>query len=371
MNNELTVDKLYGRGKEIKQIAKAIKEKKPLIIITGPRGSGKTSLLYVVLRRHRDFPIYLDLQKYFSVFIKREQILNSLEKEIQKQINSLKDPNLLIKRLSKVKGISFNGKMINFEKNSRYPDLIELFSELDKYSADKKIQIIFAVDEAHRLKNCQHLDFSGIFAYLYDNCKNLTIILVDQKMALLDQFLEIANPKSPLFGRVFLNIDLGKLSKKEEKIILNQYFRNFKRKISESESKIISKALSELPPLYSYLHLFALNSLRMGKITDQVLNITLKESENQAKNQFDQFLQNRLGAKKYLTIIEALSQGSSSWKKIKDYVELQLSEKLYDKNFNSLLENLMSGGFVIKEGDKYKIFDPSLERALLKKEKDS
>ena len=353
------MDDVFAREEELREISSTIRKKEPLIIITGMTGMGKTTLLHSVVEKYSKYSIMIQLIHYYGnknlsrSYVVRE-IENSLKELLKKSRNSLK------KYLSSLNGVTFDRDELILDKQLNQLDLAELFLTLDKWVKSEGAQLILAVDDAEMLSRFQHLDFEKIFAFIYDNCKNITIILAGQEGQILRKALKFDDIKAPLYGRASHHIHLGRLTEHESKNLFKKILTRHDRKLSEKELMVISKGLEMLPRIVSDIALVAFELLDAKKINNESLDRALEASANKAGGQFAEFMVNRSAREKYEQIIVALSKKPLPWKKLKDSLELKFGKKLYDRNFNDLIRNLEENGFIEKQNVFYNISNPLL-----------
>ena len=350
---------IYGREKELREITNSIKKKEPLIIITGPTGVGKTTLLRSVLEKYSTHSIEIQLLQYSSnKNLRRSYVVEEIERSLQ--ILLKKSEISLKKYLSSLKGVMFDKDELVLDEQLNQLDLAELFLTLDRWSKNEKTQLILAVDDAEILSRFQHLDFEKIFAFIYDNCKNITIILVGQEKQILRKTFKFDDIKAPLYGRAFHHIHLARLTKKESERVFYRVLSQHNKKFSDRELEVASKGIAMLPGIISTIIIMALELLEAKKINNESLTKALETTATVVGAQFADFLLNRSARKKYEQIMIALANKPLTWKKLKDSLELKFGEKLYDKNFNDLIGSLEENDFIEKQNVFYNISNPLL-----------
>ncbi len=360
------IKNLFGRNEEIKKLKTAIDEKDPLVIITGFRRVGKTSLLKAVLNEYSKYTIYLDLRDLGSrQYITKNDIANLMESSIREFLDKHATRTArILTILQSVRGINVAGTGINLEWTSKNQlDLRGLFNKLDQWAGSNKTKIVLSVDEAQEFKKSQHVDMNRIFASIYDNCQNIILILTGSEIGVLHDFLSLDDPKSPLFGRNTNEIEIKLLSEDKGIEFLKKGFKNNHLKIKEKESEIINQAVTDLGGIIGWLNEFGLRCVRNKKIAAKFIEKTKKEGSILAKSEFEKFLANRSARDRYESIVKGLAKKDSNWKSLKDYLAIDTESKIYDKNFNDLLDNLLKSGFVAKKEELYYIVDPLLRFA--------
>ena len=102
---------LYGRDNEISKLVSHIKQKTPLVLITGFRRVGKTSLLKAVLKKYSKYNIQIDLRDLGTKsYITKRDIVNLYQSSIQSFLDSHSTKKQKITSLLRtVRGISLPG----------------------------------------------------------------------------------------------------------------------------------------------------------------------------------------------------------------------------------------------------------------------
>jgi hypothetical protein len=215
--------------------------------------------------------------------------------------------------------------------------------------------VIF-IDEAQILKPT---GFDRIVAYIYDNLKHVQIVMAGSEIGLLEEFIG-KEKDAPLFGRAKKLITLNRLAPKESLLFLKKGFEQAKKHVSEEE---LSKVVNEIDGMVGWLAMYGWYSLRME--SKKSLDTVLKEGSKIVADELKAFLQYRVGAKnRYLGILKALNIRPMRWSEIKKALEIGEKKKVNDSHILNYLENLMSYGFIEKEGNNYKLTDPLLKRGL-------
>ena len=173
--------------------------------------------------------IYFDIRTIYQKYnvISNYSIYRMIEDNINKLIKS--KPWTKIKNyLSKISEIQISGLKININLdniNKSFPLLYKLFDTINEWANDINKNIIIVFDEAQYLRYSK-LNFRGLLAYIYDNLKNITLILSGSEVGLLHDFLKINDPNSELYGRYYYEITLKRLSKTQSKNFLKKDSKN-------------------------------------------------------------------------------------------------------------------------------------------------
>jgi AAA+ ATPase superfamily predicted ATPase len=359
---------LFGRKNEVAELEDAISRPSPLIIITGLRRVGKTSVMKTVITKRSKFNIIIDLRDLGSKkHITRKDVVNLFQSSIQQFLDSHESMKAkFVDIFRSVRGVTVGPLGVNFDWQSKNElDFRSLFDKLNTWAKNNNTIILVAVDEAQEFRKSQHVDMNSIFASIYDSCKNIILILTGSEIGLLHEFLGLQNPKSPLFGRIAWEIKIKPLDKTQSENFLVQGFAQEKIKITQKDSHVISEASEELGGIIGWLIKFGLTCVRKKQISSKYILETKKDGAILARSEFDKFLENRTAKSRYETIMTALAARRSGWKSLKDYLELKSGETIYDKNFNDLLDSLLKSSFIEKTSEEYFISDPLLRFSFL------
>lgn len=87
-----------------------------------------------------------------------------------------------------------------------------MFRKLDQWAGKNKTNLVIAIDEAQEFKKSKHINMTSIFASVYDNCKNIIIILTNSEIGVLYDFLALTDATSPLFGLTNKDIKINPLT---------------------------------------------------------------------------------------------------------------------------------------------------------------
>ena len=345
----------FGYQKEaFSQLAKSVKNKTPLIIISGMAGTGKTSLAKRLLDTHPGF--YIGLQKYGDKKnLRRSYFLEQVKGGF---------PNLWVDRELESHIAKIRADYVEFfhKSNPEDVDLSSLFQALDNWAHYEEKQFLLIIDDASSLSRFQHLNFENLFAFIADNCPNITIILISEDEKYIRDACSLDDPRAPLFGRDCYSIHMDIIGEALMNRAIARSLESGGEALTPEEKKNVSTAVSQLPKSLESVSLF-LNEFQDARpIGKAAIRSFFQKQSQKAHERFLDFLSNRIAKDKYEKIIRHLSGQARSWSQIKDKLELDLGERLYDKNFNELLVHLEKNGYLKKTGDRYALAKPLLGR---------
>jgi AAA+ ATPase superfamily predicted ATPase len=339
-------EEFFNMESELETLKKELLDQNTrMIVIKGLRRTGKSSLMRVALNETKVPHIFIDLR--LSTPFTPENFYQYFLKELEKFL----EEKTLKKILSKIKGIEISGLKLKF-KERKINIIAEILEEIGKWSENKRV--VLAIDEAQDLRYMK--GFDKILAHVYDYVKGIKILIAGSEVGLLDKVLGIGNPKAPLFGRAFVEINLKKLSKEKSIEFLKIGFEQAGIKVDEEE---INKAVSILDGIIGWLTFYGyLRTRGYGDALERAIN----EGAKLIANEFKQFLEIRqIARRRYIEIMKTLIR-PLRWSEVKR--SLRIISNVSDKQISNYLKELMYYGFIEKRDDLYFISDPLLVEAI-------
>lgn len=357
------IESLYDREEEQSKLVSYVEQKSPLILITGFRRVGKTSLLKTILKAYSEYNILIDLRDLGnSSYITKKDISNLFQSSIQSFLDKHQTKKEKITSLLRsVRGVTFpTGAGIQFDFTGQNElDLPGLFGKLDQWAGENKTQIVIAVDEAQEFRKSKHIDMARIFASVYDNCRNIILVLTGSEIGVLYDFLALEDADSPLFGRTKKEIEINPLTQEQGieflKVGLEQ------QGLKKIDEDVLSHAVDELGGIVGWLNDFGLTCLEHKKVEKKFIVDTKKTGSVLARAEYKKFLKGRVASERYNQIMKNLSIKPLTWTDLKKGLEIDLDESIDDRNFSSLLETLQKSGFIQESEKLYSIIDPLLQ----------
>ncbi|BCU68146.1 hypothetical protein HS7_15830 [Sulfolobales archaeon HS-7] len=168
---------LFDREKEVSALVRNIR--RPLIVITGVRRIGKTSVLLVGLNEAKENFILIDFRKLKENY-GRKDLYSLFSSALSSKLGYLQDV------LKKVKGIGIMGNYVEIKWGGRnYLSLTDLFDKLNEK------RLIIAMDEAQKLRGPISKEVKEAIAHAYDYDRNLTFILTGSEVGLLHELIDV------------------------------------------------------------------------------------------------------------------------------------------------------------------------------------
>lgn len=342
---------LFGREYLVDSLVSNINDKSVrLIVIKGLRRTGKTSLLNVALKEIKQKKVKIDVRE--APYYDRKEFMSYVVEKIKTEIGE----SLFKKILKHISGIKFSYKDISatlyleIEKN-----FLRFFEKLNDQFKRKNSLFVIAFDEVQLLSE---IKFDHILAAIFDNYKNIKLVLTGSEIGLVDEFLGKKDVDSLLFGRALLELDIKKLNDDEVSQFLTQGFNQIKQKIGLKEIKEVIEVFDGIigwATHYGWLR---------SKNTPhhQAILKMIEEGSKLTKKELDKFLIKRRKAN-YLRVLRSVAKGYNRWSLLKNQF-VKKGTKISDRQLNLYLKELLDYSFLEKINKNYFITDPLLIKAL-------
>ncbi|MGB9631551.1 MAG: AAA family ATPase [Candidatus Methanodesulfokora sp.] len=329
---------LYDREKELEEIKKSLG--RPLVLLTGIRRIGKTSLLKVALNEIGIPAVMIDARNLKRNYGRRD-LYRLIAQGLTSSLDKLRD------LISSIRGVRIAGLEVELSWRGRDSlSLAELFDRLNKR------KIVIAVDEAQRLRGPQSTEFKNALAHSYDYNRNITFILTGSEAGLLHSFIGSEDSSSPLYGRFYVEIKLERLNREQSIDFLE---RGFEQLGIRAERSILERAYEEFDGIPGWLTFFG-NSYARGnynieRIKRMAVNMALKELKNMIKD----------NPRRYSLVLRAISEGKRSWSEIKDYLEEKEGSTVSSSVLHNIIRNLEEMSII----SRYEFLDPIYREAAM------
>ncbi|ADT85064.1 AAA family ATPase [Thermococcus barophilus] len=338
-------NEMFDREYEFDKIVSAIKDGVPLIVVTGIRRVGKTTLVKVLLNEIDTPGVYIDARKLWSTHANISP--NVIKKEILKSLNARKSYAPVMRLLKSLKSVTIAGSGVEFkDKNT---DLIDVLDDIE--NSGERAVIIF--DEAQYLRYSNY-DYTALFASLNDSYENITLILTGSEIGVLEEFLGFNDRYSPLYKREHEIVHLDRFSRGESMQYLMKGFHETGMDVPDEE---IRDAVEVLDGIVGWLREYGWLRYR-GRSHGTAIDEVFQRAKSDIIDELSRY------SRRYLTIMMAVSEGYNAWSSLKAYLERAEGKRINDGSLNTALRNLIKYGYLEKHGDEYRITDPVIERAL-------
>lgn len=213
---------LYDYRNEYNNLLNSFSKDARLVVIKGLRRMGKTSLFLTALSGLKRPYMIIDGRSFIHLasisnadFVRSfEIVLNqflmehkSLRKRILSALGSINGVEVGVDHVS----LSWGGR------KEEQVDLSAIFDVLGKEAEEQHTQFVIAFDEAQEFRRLIGLSLTNLIAHIYDYVHGLQIVITGSEIGLVDQLLDLENPRAPLYGRHLTTIVLHRLSAEESK----------------------------------------------------------------------------------------------------------------------------------------------------------
>ncbi|WP_338604677.1 ATP-binding protein [Sulfolobus tengchongensis] len=315
-----------------------------IIILTGVRRIGKTSLLLVALHESKIPYIILDARKLRENYALKD-LYSLLSEALSSSLDKLKDV------LRKIRGISIMGNYVEISWRGRsYVSLADLFDHLNEK------RIIIAIDEAQRLRGPLSKEIKNAIAHAYDYDRNLTFILTGSEIGLLHDFLDVEDNSSPLYSRYCYEIKLERFKESLSKEFLKRGFEEFKLKVDDAVVSEIVKTFDGIPGWLTLAGNYYLARRSVEQVKEMSIRLAVNEIENliESKRKISE-----ITSRRYREALKCISEGANSWSKLHECV----SEKEGTTISYSVLDNILRQLENMSIISSYEFLDPVYKEA--------
>ncbi|MGC9153945.1 MAG: AAA family ATPase [Vulcanisaeta sp.] len=337
---------LYDRARELNDILNNID--KPMIVVTGIRRIGKTSVINVALNEVGLPYVLIDCRSLRDNYGRPDLyrlISNALSSSLDKLVDVLR----------RIRGISIMGNTVEIRWRGREQvSLAELFDRLNER------RVVVAFDEAQRLRGPLSGEVLNALAHAYDFDRNVTFILTGSEVGLLYDFIGVEDPNSPLFGRYFYEVRIDRFNRDESMDFLTKGFMEFGVDVPRSVIEEIVDVFDGIPGWLVY----AANSYLRG-VRD--LAMIREAAIREAMNELERFVRIRanysvINAKRTVLVLRCIANGSNTWSKVARCVEDLEGVSVSPTSLSNIL-NTLERLSIIRD---YQFLDPMYREAAIR-----
>jgi Predicted ATPase (AAA+ superfamily) len=335
-----------------------------VVAVSGPRRTGKTSLILTFLNEYRVPSVFIDCRRValspygvsFRGFVEElTRALNSFLERLRGRAERL------LELLKSVRGVEVDLAMarvaLGWGRKKR-PSLVELLERVNRFASEEGVRVALVLDELQELQPL-NIDFSKLLAYAYDHLANTVVIVTGSQIGLLYDMLGVDDPESPLYGRAVAEVSMRRLLRDEAVEFLEKGFAELG---VEVEKSVIEEAVNTLDGVIGWLTYFGWSYANGVRSLGEVLDMAAKQEAEELKR----FLAKTRSERRYREILKAIASGKSKWSEIKRALEVAEGIEIDDSNFSDLLKKLIKAGFIEKRGEVYTAPDPITLRAIEK-----
>ena len=349
------VEDLYDMREELSLLTRLLRDPHVrMVVVLGPRRTGKTSLLKVALNSLECPHLYVDARRVMGC---GEYFLAEVRRGLEEALSSRRYGRLLLRALERVRGISVAGVRVELEPREVRATVADLLESVDRELREGFF--VLALDEAQELSPIRWLP--KVLAYSYDNLRRVKVVVTGSEVRVLEDFIGEGDPESPLFGRPFATVRTRRLSREESLEFLRLGFEQVGMEVGED---VLREAVDRLGGVIGWLTYFGWHAWKCGDPRRGLEEAALRGSAL-ARSELERFLAKREEARaRYLAILRAASVRPLSWSQINRYLMAELGRRVPPNQLAKYLRNLVRYGFLEKVGGRYYVPDPLLREAL-------
>lgn len=346
---------LYNREKELEQFFKALSYA-PMVVVTGLRRTGKTSFVNVALAECGCPHAILDLRG-LPYNPSQADIVRRLETTFR-HIDQ-KWSSDLANALKHLKGVSILGNELSFEWGKAGVDLAELFGEIDRWAAKKGKKFLMAFDEIQVIRGDKWL--LRFLAHVIDSYHNIIVVVTGSEVGVLFDFLGFDDTRSPLYGRHFVQIQMGRFSMDMSEAFLDEGFKQIKLKAAP---EVINYAAQRLAGVAGWLTLFGARCRDKNACSRELVDEVASEAGKLSREEVAKVA---ALSRRYSVILNFLAKvHGAKWSQIKSMIEIRETRSVTNYAVSSLLKNLVNMGVLSETEGKYTIADSLLAEGIEK-----
>jgi len=324
-----------------------------MIVLKGLRRTGKTSLLNVALSGVKGKSVKIDVRE--SPYDDRREFMRFLVEKIKMEVG---EPffQKILKRFSGLK-LAYKDLSATFLFQSE-KDFPLFFEKLNRQLEESKTSLVIAFDEAQLLSQ---IKFENNLAAIYDNYKNIRIIITGSEVGLVDDFLGKKNVDAALFGRAYIEVETKKFGGEQIGDFLAEGGKQIGKSITLKESREVIEFLDGVIGWATHYGWLRSKNLPHEKALEKVL----ADGSEIAKRELENFLIRRRKTN-YTHLLKWIKKGFNRWGMIKgQYAKNGMKTSDYQLNF--YLKELIDYGIIEKINESYFITDPLFGRVVSEK----
>ena len=241
---------VYDRERELRVFSRGIEVGEGLIIVYGVRRIGKTSFVQVAfteldmpyipidLRRHSESPSLLTPSAIAHVIDEVLKVYEGFTGKVKGVVERI---------LQHIESLDLKLLKVKTRRSKRL--LVESLERANRWAMKRGTRVAIVLDEAQELRIIPV--WRSILAWCVDTLENVTVVATGSEVGVLNEFLKLDDPKSPLFGRPRLEIRLGKFTREQSIDYLKRGFEEANVRITDNE---IEDAVDKLNGIIGWLN---------------------------------------------------------------------------------------------------------------------
>ncbi|MCH1772160.1 MULTISPECIES: ATP-binding protein [Metallosphaera] len=348
-----SLDDLFDREDELRKLKDSLTER--MIVITGIRRVGKSSLVLSALNSLKRNYVFLDVRKIYDPN-SRKVYAQKLVEELYSSLNRMSRKERIKDLLTRL-NLSLEWPVsLNLRLGEVTRELSKVLSIMNEIGLrEGTIPIVF--DEA------QYLRFSTVglrplLAHVYDHMKGINLVLTGSEVGLLHDFLGVEDPGSELYGRYYATVELKPFDRDKSREFLRRGFEELKVRV---EDKLVERAVDELDGIVGWLVYFGKLYLERGEdAIEEVKELGSRMIRAELQELF-------VRSPYFLPIMRCVATlGKARWKNIKDYVMASSGKRVSNTVLSRDLKVLIKTGFLEKDNEGYRLTDPIVRYAVMR-----
>jgi len=340
---------LFNREEELEQFNNALSYA-AMIVVTGPRRTGKTSFVNVALAECASPYVILDLRE-LPYNPSNSDIIRRLEAAFR-QIDR-KWFSELVDALRHLKGVSVLGSELSFQWGKAGVDIAELFAEIDGWAKKRQEKFVIAFDEIQVIRGNRWM--LRFLAHVVDVYHNLVVVVTGSEVGVLLDFLGFDQPDSPLYGRHFFQVQMKNFSASLAKEFLAKGFRQINLK---PDSELLDYAIERLDGVPGWLTLLGVKSQDRNMCSRELVDEVASDAGKLARQEAMKIVAH---SRRYGVILNFLAKvQEASWSQIKSRIETREARSTTNHTVSALIKNLVKLGIILEVDHKYTIADSLL-----------
>jgi AAA+ ATPase superfamily predicted ATPase len=320
---------------------RALKKGK-MVVVTGLRRYGKTSLIMTYMNESREKYVYLNCRLLPSV-VSLNSFKALLEGELAKNSWGIR----LLRSLKSAE-VQLGGFGLKVGRKGE-ESILRTLKALEGS--------VLVIDEAQTLRMSAYR-FDSLLAYIFDTT-DVKLIISGSEVGLLYRFLRLEDPEAPLYGRAYSEVRLNPLSRDKAKEFL---ILGLEQENMVVDERVIEDALENLDGVIGWLTYFGYSLATGGLSPEKIYEKASILAVDELKKALKLYGAGEPRYSEALKIIATL--GSATWSQLRTGIEARLG-KITDSTLSNILRNLKDSGFIRKDEGKYTVADPTLRRGIL------
>ena len=284
---------LFNRIEELHHLDESAVARDPLVVVTGIRRIGKTSLLLSFLEKWNG--IYVDLKGVATTRDLYDRVSEGLTSRVRR----------LGRLLKNIHGVKIMGFEVELKWRGRDSvSLIGLLEQIDRTGE----RFLLVLDEVQATKPPVSAELKRTIAYAYDNLDNITVIVSGSEIGVLHEFIGIDNPESMLYGRYVKEVEVGRFTREQSLQFLKA---GFSEQGFTPGMDVLREAVSIFDGIVGWLVFFGKSYVEGKRDTRDIVEMAVRTARKELL---------RLGKRERL-VLKAITGGAESWGRVKKYIE--------------------------------------------------